>query len=547
MASDTPGWKGSEAANVDEKVEEPTVKVSNGTTDERKEKDGEDGADGGYSSNSCNGADENGEVDEEPMEEHGQDPFGEDDEHEEHVAQLNGLEGLDDTNTLETETDKDVHGELGEEITEFASHGVGGSEETGDVPEEFGGVTEDDEEGVDQTEPETDGSMTLKIGSVSSIQTVVHEDLSQWGAKLEAEAEGEVESEADVEAEVEFEADVEAEIEAEAETDADAEADTEVWEDNVEKEINDLNDREGTESDTEYDEAILKAMQESLARDKKGEKEKSSDDQDKEEDEMTLDGVPEVAETVGFEDDDEIEAEEPSNPLDDIDPYVEEDDYDPLNGGVDDIATDENTSGFLDQVNSGALPVLVDLPKQVGRPRGPYKKSRVLNSDDDYDEDEIDEYKPFDDEPGPKKTATTGKGTGNEVYFNCNICAFPFDTLGQMKIHKFGDHENEDRPSFLDLAEAAIMSKKNRKTGVSRNIMLQVNVDIPGDEYNPLLQEAMKDPSVTEPKAKAMYLLNKALKAGIGKGRLMLAKKQPKAGGPNYRLVSKPNRRKVGY
>ena len=48
--------------------------------------------------------------------------------------------------------------------------------------------------------------MSIRIGSVSSIQTVVHDDLDQWGAKLEAENEEEKESE-------------------------------EVWEDNLEKEI----------------------------------------------------------------------------------------------------------------------------------------------------------------------------------------------------------------------------------------------------------------------------------------------------------------------
>ena len=40
-------------------------------------------------------------------------------------------------------------------------------------------------------------------------------------------------------------------------------------------------------------------------------------------------------------------------------------------------------------------------------------------------------------------------------------------------------------------------------------------------------------------------MLGKALKAGVQKGRLMFAKHQPKNGGKNYRLVTKPNRRKV--
>jgi len=310
-------------------------------------------------------------------------------------------------------------------------------------------------DGGEETEDtNADGEMSIKIGSVSSIQTVVHEDLSQWGAKLEAEGDN----------------------------------DEEVWENGTEKGVSDLNEKEATdteEEDTEYDNAILKAMQESIV-EEKGEKEKGTEE-DSREDELTLDGVPEVAETVGFTDD-EVEDNEigEANPFDDIDPYVETEEdffkagadvgYDPLNDGGDDIGTDENTSGFLDQVNSGALPMVVDLPKQA---RGPYKKKRSYG-DDDSGEDS-DEYIPFDDEPGKKEPRKAGNSATaadpndkNAVIFKCVLCSFPFDTIGQMKIHKYADHENEDKPSYLDLIEAAIMAKKNRKTGVSKNLLLQV-------------------------------------------------------------------------
>ena len=301
------------------------------------------------------------------------------------------------------------------------------------------------------------GEMSIRIGSVASIQTIVHDDLEQWGANLEAGHEGE-ESE-------------------------------DVWEDGIEKEINDLNEKEATDSDEEYDEAIMKAMQDSLAKEaeEKGEKEKNDfyEQANDQEDELTLDGVPEVAETVGFEENDEVDEDDmdESNPLDDIDPYLDEseDTFDPLNGGADDIGTDENTSGFLDQVNSGAL--LVDLPKQV---RGPYKKKRSINDtedndteDDDEDDEDFDEYQPFDDEPAIRKSGSK-PSSKNEVFFKCDVCSFPFETIGQMKIHKYADHENEEKPSFLDLAEAAIMCKKNRKIGVSKNIMLQVSEKLSG-------------------------------------------------------------------
>ena len=96
----------------------------------------------------------------------------------------------------------------------------------------------------DTTLNDDGGEMSIRIGSVSSIQTVVHDDLDQWGAKLEAGGEGE-----------------------HGEEDSE-----EVWEDGLEKEIHDLNEKEATDSDAEYDEAIRKAMQDSIEKEEKGEK-----------------------------------------------------------------------------------------------------------------------------------------------------------------------------------------------------------------------------------------------------------------------------------
>merc|ERR1712154_463892 len=48
-------------------------------------------------------------------------------------------------------------------------------------------IGENEDGGEETGDTDADGEMSIKIGSVSSIQTVVHEDLSRWGAKLEAE------------------------------------------------------------------------------------------------------------------------------------------------------------------------------------------------------------------------------------------------------------------------------------------------------------------------------------------------------------------------
>jgi len=206
---------------------------------------------------------------------------------------------------------------------------------------------------------------------------------------------------------------------------------------------------------------------------------------------------------------------------------------DPLNGTTDEIGTDDTTSGFIESVNSGSLPlavelpVLVDLPKSRG-PRGSYKKkSSLSDEDEDYEEEEEDEYEPFEDDIGGKKSGS--KSTPKEVAYKCPHCTSTFETLGQMKIHKFAEHENEEKPSYLDLVEAAIMAKKNRKQGVNKTF---------------ILGEIMKEPSVDDPKNKATYMLTKALKAGLDKGRLMMGR-SGKPGTHNYRLVTKPNRRKV--
>ena len=471
-----------------------------------------------FGNNTLDDADEQKEQseDDEPAEPH---------EEAEHEEQSEHDERADNDEQAAAANSTDMLGANMMDMTENINpndHNAGGSNSRDHIGE--------NEDGGDETgDTDADGEMSIKIGSVSSIQTVVHEDLSRWGAKLEAEGDN----------------------------------DEEVWENGTEKEINGQKDKEAAdteEEDIEYDNAILKAMQESIVENNdKGEKEKGTED-DSREDELTLDGVPEVAETVGFTDD-EVEDNEigEANPFDDIDPYVETEEdffkagadvgYDPLNDGGDDIGTDENTSGFLDQVNSGALPMVVDLPKQV---RGPYKKKRSYG-DDDSGEDS-DEYIPFDDEPGRKEPRKAGKSATsvdpndkNAVIFKCLVCSFPFDTLGQMKIHKYADHENEEKPSYLDLIEAAIMAKKNRKTGVSKNLLLQVITDYLSEYKSIILfaQEAMREPSVTDPKTKAVYLLSKALKAGLARGRLMVAKHQPKNGGQNYRLASKPNRKKV--
>lgn len=236
------------------------------------------------------------------------------------------------------------------------------------------------------------------------------------------------------------------------------------------------------------------------------------DDENENEDELTLEGEPEIGETPFDMDVEDYE----ENPLDDEN---EEGYDDPLD--EDGIGVDENTNGFLDQINSGYSAEVLNFPEPKKRgPRGPYKKRKPANDSDADDFDPLQENKRT-----PKKPRLP---KGAEVYFKCNFCCFPFDTLGELKIHKYGDHEDQDKPSYLDLAEAAVV-KLNRKSGVSKAT---------------ILTEIMSDPSVTDHIEMARQYLNKALRAGVQKGRLKQG--QPgKKGAQSYWIVSKAQRREV--
>lgn len=234
------------------------------------------------------------------------------------------------------------------------------------------------------------------------------------------------------------------------------------------------------------------------------------DEENENEDELTLEGEPEIGETPFDMDVEDYE----ENPLE----GENCEGYNPLD--EDGIGVDETTNGFLDQINSGYNAEVHNFPETKGGTRGPYKKKRPVNDSDAEDFDPLKEKKTT-----PKKSKLP---RGAEVYFKCNLCCFPFDTLGELKVHKYSDHEDQDKPSYLDLAEAAV-AKLNRKSGVSKAT---------------ILTEIMSDPSVTDHIEKARQFLNKAMRAGVQRGRLRQG--QPgKKGSQSYWIVSKAQRREV--
>ena len=145
-----------------------------------------------------------------------------------------------------------------------------------------------------------------------------------------------------------------------------------------------------------------------------------------------------------------------SNPLDDPG------DYDPFDEDGAGIAVDEDTNGFLDKVNSGFMTQIHSFPevKSTRGPRGPYKKTREKYADADFD--------PLSG-PAPRVRPRRAKGQ-----LSCNICHFPFEVIGELKLHKYTDHENQPKPSYLDLTEVAIGKLSTKNGGASQIKILKV-------------------------------------------------------------------------
>lgn len=178
-------------------------------------------------------------------------------------------------------------------------------------------------------------------------------------------------------------------------------------------------------------------------------------------------------------------------------------------------AIDEATSGFLDKVNSGTInsaqfmPAIVDLPEKVAkkkRPRKPkdvkkmpaaviiplVKKKRKRDTDDSSDESSSDgdaEYRPTSAKKGRRRqkstirtaSARTTRGAGKvprrtnvrrESLFSCRYCDFRTETIGELNIHTFGNHDSRTRPTFLDMAEATVAKMADRN-GTSRAALLR--------------------------------------------------------------------------
>ena len=77
--------------------------------------------------------------------------------------------------------------------------------------------------------------------------------------------------------------------------------------------------------------------------------------------------------------------------------------------------------------------------------------------------------------PAPAKKMRVRGAKGQ---LSCNICHFPFTLIGDLKLHKYTDHENQPKPNYLDLAEAALTRLSNKNGGVSSQKLLKVCISV---------------------------------------------------------------------
>ena len=168
--------------------------------------------------------------------------------------------------------------------------------------------------------------------------------------------------------------------------------------------------------------------------------------------EFTLEGVAEIGENP---------LEHEYNPLEDpgdLDPFYDEGET---------IAVDEDTSGFLEKVNSGGFMTTIhSFPEVSGRGgRGPYKQQ-----DDDYDP--LDLNRPV----KPKRKSRV------KFQLKCNFCQTPFDCIGELKHHKFTNYDNQPKPSYLDLTEV-LLSKYKKRGGITHKKILTVAIVFSSDGF----------------------------------------------------------------
>jgi len=190
--------------------------------------------------------------------------------------------------------------------------------------------------------------------------------------------------------------------------------------------------------------------------------------------------------------------------------------------------------------------VEVDAPptkRPTGRPRKMVNETNDDNVEESFsDEEEAGqlskgdtEYKPASGKKAHGKKTTVNyknkpkKSPSKRQGFVCSQCSFVSDILGELKIHRHNTHDSCEAPSFLDMAEAAIVQVDDGN-GVEE---ISIFKDVLFDHFD----------SIGEDKMTAERILKQALREGVKLGRLRMSRKGK--GRERFKLVTNAEMMKV--
>jgi len=158
--------------------------------------------------------------------------------------------------------------------------------------------------------------------------------------------------------------------------------------------------------------------------------------------------------------------------------------------------------------------------------------------DESFSDDEVDNELPKGDtdyKPGSMKSVSRKQKAKNSIgsksvsvvaMFDCGKCTFRSGTLGELKIHRFKNHESSEAPSYLDMAETALAQIDNG-SGVEEVLILK---EVLFEHFDAIVEE----------KAEAARILKQALRAGVRLGRLqVLRRKRGKESFNVFKIVNK--------
>ena len=78
------------------------------------------------------------------------------------------------------------------------------------------------------------------------------------------------------------------------------------------------------------------------------------------------------------------------------------------------------------------------------------------------------------DDEGSKKSLRPRGKSSKDILYRCPLCTFSTEILGELIIHKFKEHDQQQKPSYLDLAEVVIASLHNNQ-GAKKDVVHEVS------------------------------------------------------------------------